>query len=668
VRFKATSLLSALLIILGLGAVPASGARADVDTSLPITSFGQIVADTAHGHAYLFISQASGGTILVTDLDGNTVTTISGQHGLAGMALSADGGTLYAALATDHAVSAISVATLKETARYSLGAGNTPAGLAVQRGKIWVSYTDSNPVNPGAIGEIDPGAATPFTAGALPGAWLLAPQIAADPADSGVVVANLPGRGEAVVASYDVSTDPVTVYAQPTDLGGCAGDLESGNLAVIPGGASFLLPCLTDPVYDTKTLSQSANPYAGGLLLDFAMAPTGTVAMGNNAVLPGQPDVFTYPQGGGAAQGSYVLETNAGRSLAFGLHHFAWSADGSELFVVLETDSALVSVPTTYALHVLYPPKISTAITLRYASAPIGQQFTLVGTFSAGGGAQTVGVPVTVTRTGPGGAVKRLAATTTAGGIFKITDVLTAMGTYRYTASYAGTSTTAPATSTPPITLTAYKNRPVLRVSVSPSPVSYQARVTVTAHLGPTSDSRVVSIYAQPAGGSRRLLKAGPVNSTGNLSLTQVLTRNTTYIVTFAGDARDVPVIAAVLAGVRARVSEAISGYYGTERLGGITYRLYHRTAKLLAAIAVTPNKHGQCFELEAQDDGHGWEPNATTGCGHLNSASKGTGFLTLTKASLGVPYRVRADFIESTKDTSNVNGDSGWLYFIVEK
>src|SRR6516162_11696987 len=130
--------MAVLAAALGLAAAPAGIARADVVAQLPIQNEYQIVADTAHGH--LFISQrsfsSSDDSILVTDLDGNPVTTISGENGVEGLALSPDGTTLYAALTTGDAVSAISTTTLQETARYPLPAGYAAYSMAPQSGMI----------------------------------------------------------------------------------------------------------------------------------------------------------------------------------------------------------------------------------------------------------------------------------------------------------------------------------------------------------------------------------------------------------------------------------------------------------------------------------------------------------------------------------------------------
>src|SRR4051812_21813845 len=79
-----------------------------------------MAVDAAHQH--IFFSQGNGSTgILVTDLSGTPITTIADEPGATGLALSADGGTLYAALADGDVIAAIDTATLTESARYPTG-------------------------------------------------------------------------------------------------------------------------------------------------------------------------------------------------------------------------------------------------------------------------------------------------------------------------------------------------------------------------------------------------------------------------------------------------------------------------------------------------------------------------------------------------------------------
>jgi streptogramin lyase len=108
--------------------------------SLPISSYYQMMVDAAHGHILISQGSSSQNGILVTDLSGQVITTITGQSGVAGMVLSTGGFTLHAALSAGDAVTAISTATLAQTASYPLPAGDSPFNVAVQSGKVWVSY------------------------------------------------------------------------------------------------------------------------------------------------------------------------------------------------------------------------------------------------------------------------------------------------------------------------------------------------------------------------------------------------------------------------------------------------------------------------------------------------------------------------------------------------
>jgi hypothetical protein len=180
-------------------------------------------------------------------------------------------------------------------------------------------------------------------------------------------------------------------------------------------------------------------------------------------------------------------------------------------------------------------------------------------------------------RTAPGGAVKTLTATTTATGVYSATDTLNGHS--------------------------------------DPQTVAYKAKVTLTAHLGTTHSKRTVGIYEQLPNGTERLLKTGAVNAAGNLATTVTMTQNQTFSAVFPGDAEDLSVTAYDVIHVRPVVTASISGYARTIKVAGVTYRVYHHTARLTAALAATPNKHGECFKLEAQSNAGSWDPNVTTAC-----------------------------------------------------
>jgi hypothetical protein len=206
-------------------------------------------------------------------------------------------------------------------------------------------------------------------------------------------------------------------------------------------------------------------------------------------------------------------------------------------------------------------------------------------------------------------------------------------------------------------------------MSASAATYFYDSTVHVTARLGATDTNRTVSIYAQPAGGVRTLLRTGRVTASGTLTASYVAARSTTFTAAFSRDAKYEARIVTRSIGVHAKVSATISGYYASRKVGSESYRLYHPAARLAAAITVAPDKSGQCVALQAQEYlDNAWRAASVSDCGALNKSSKGSGYLTLTHAVLDRYYRVRADYVRSSKDTSNLSAASGWLSFIVEK
>jgi hypothetical protein len=659
VRSKGMLIMAAVAGILSLVATPASMARADVVAQLPIKNEYQVVADTAHGH--LFISQGTftlgqgsynDDYILVTDLNGSPVATIDNEGGVEGMALSPDGSTLYAALTTGDAVSAISTTTLTETARYPVG---FPAySVAVQSGRIWVSFRDTAAAV-SEIGAIDPANVNSF-APAVPDNWPgLPPQIAADPSDTGVLLTSSVGTSPPTVASFNVSNPAaVTMIASSEAIGGCP---AWHGLAVAPGGATFL--CDGVP-YSTADMSQQGYLWAGAVA---AIAPNGTVAAGNAETSQnptGAPDLYIYPS---ATAGSYQTAYSLEGPNSY-LTDLTWSADSSRLFAVIaSTDSS--GTPVSYTLRGLYPPRASTTLTLSGPASGKGDgSATLTGELTANL-APLAGAKVTVTRTGTGTATERLTTTTSANGTFTVHDAYPKVTSYTYTAGYAGDAANAPATAAP-VTVTATRITAALALSSNTNPAGYGARVTVTAHLGTTYTGRTVSIYATPADGAKKLLKTGKVSASGNLAVGVALTRATTFSAVFPGDARYAPRTVTLAVGVQAKVTAALGGYFTSTRIAGTVYRVYHHTATLKDSVTVTPNKRGQCVELQVQKySADAWHTSATTDCAALNSASKAT---LSVKLSANARYRVRAYYVHSSKDTTNVSTYGAWLYYQVVK
>jgi hypothetical protein len=442
-----------------MAALASGSARADTVTSIPVLSnLQQTVADSTAG--YLFLSAYNGG-IVVTDLTGAYVATLEQGAGVKGLAVSADGSTLYAAITLGgnaDSVAAIDVSTVTNPVPtqnfYPLAATDLPDALAVQSGVLWVSYADSTATNPGAIGDFPltanvPGTFAPATATSN---WAAAPDLAADPSDTGVLVAVLPNTDPTLAATYNTTTVPATTIAAPASLGSATSTcFYESQLAVVPGGAHFLAACTgtaSTQVYSTADLSAATpakyvttHPAAGA-----AVDADGTVAVAsfNN---PGTVDIYkadgtllnAVALGADALGNSYTLVYPNG---------LAWldPPAGPELAVVTQDAAA-----ANESVRVISNPELPrAALTLRGpGSAVHGRAFTLNGTLTmTNGAALPAGGTLSVTRTGPSGPPVVLPAPVVGTtGSFTVSDTPAGTGSYTYAAAYSGVTGAAAAAS-----------------------------------------------------------------------------------------------------------------------------------------------------------------------------------------------------------------------------
>jgi hypothetical protein len=359
VRFRRIAPVVVLAAATGLAGFQSAPAHAATGIGLPLNNAYQVVADTAHGH--VFISQGPGtgdgaGTalpIVVTNLSGTEVATIG--DGAWGMALSPDDQTLYAA--TGDTVTAFSTATLQPTATYQ--APGQTYGVAIQSGRLWVTYQSAGWDLVGGINLADPQA--PWDS--VPAQRYDKPPaaISADPSDGGtLVVSGDAVAGGPATATYNVS-DPsaVTQIASSTSL-----TCGSADLSVLPGGATFL--CAGYP-YSTATLageSTSANPGIGAT----AVTSDGTIAaMGDEfvEVLPavGAEPTATYVKWWGLLPPSFGADNAIPESIG-------WSASGQQLFAVVLSTNA--HGDNAYSLLTLSPfTTVPAPVTLTSSAASV---------------------------------------------------------------------------------------------------------------------------------------------------------------------------------------------------------------------------------------------------------------------------------------------------------
>jgi hypothetical protein len=679
VRFQATLMTTALAGIAVLGALMAPGAdaaalapgstqaaaaavAAAAGGALPIAGFHEMVADVATGH--LFFSRGARGkdasdTIVVTSLSGRLVRTIAGQTGVEGIALSPDGSTLYAALAGRDAVSAINTSSLEVTGLYPLASGDSPYDVAVESGRVWVSYTNSDGSFVGAVNYNDVPSPSAFTPLVLPSSFSSAPRLFADPDNSGELVASVPGTELATVASYDVATSPVTMWHAPAALGSC---VSPADLAIVPGGNSFILSCgSAQQEYNTYTFAETRRYLSGSGQDAVAVAPNGTIALGARTA----PNVTVFRPGAKTPVNRF---SRTGYQVGLAQSGLAWSASGGTLFAVYEYPVLKNGGVSSHSFKVFAyqdPERTASTITLRgTGSAVIGHRVSLTGRLTLSVGALPARTTVTFTRRQAGSpVVVRWTRIVSSRGYFSLTNTPPSPGSYTYTAGYAGTSALAPTSATRRVVITRLASH--LTLSVSAGTVNYRSAVTVTAHLNKALAGQIALIYAQSFGSKvKHLLAIGLTNSRGAFSVRYVPTYSTTFTAVFRGSSEYQAATARRTVLVRAGVGESISGYTGSAYVGTTLYRIYQQTNTLDAASAVVPDEKG-CVAFQIEENAGGrWQEDTTSGCIKLTAAGRAS-----MKYGLGdVPggqFRIRADF-RRAKDTTNVNGDSGWSYFLV--
>jgi YVTN family beta-propeller protein len=502
-------------LLTAVGVQPASAAG---PVSLPISSYYQMAVDAAHGHIFISQGSSSQNGILVTDLTGQVVTTITGQTGVVGIALSPDGSTLYAALSGADAVTAISTATLTQTASYPLPAGDSPFNVAVQSGKVWVSYNNTASLYQSGVGYFDPSAASPsLQAPANMTGWIGAPQIAADPEDTGVLVAVGTGTGGTGLASYDTAADPVSTIAGSP--GSSPPICQEEDLAVAPGGAEFAVACHTNPadnVYSTSSLSLLSS-LSGFAYPSFpnsvAYDSAGDIAAGsfNNLYTP---DLYIYPQGSATAVNAYDMYSLGTQGGILEPRGLAWMPDGSQLFGVL-------SVGTSFALAVIQNPTVpqqdptSTAVTYCANQViAVGQAETCyaVVTDATPGGTTPTGV-VTFTSDTSGGSFSSSSCTLSpdqtlaqAACAVTYTPGQIGSGTQTITANYSGDSHHLASSGQASLVVTPHYTSTA--VNCSPDTVAVGQATSCTATVqdntypSPTTPTGVVTFTSDTSGGS----------------------------------------------------------------------------------------------------------------------------------------------------------------------
>ncbi|MFC5674245.1 YncE family protein [Streptomyces incanus] len=652
VRRRSISIATALAVILSsaaLAAGAASPAAADSAKVLPVKSVGDIVVDGTHQRVY--VSDPTGGKIVVADYSGTVKATLTGLSGVTGLALSADSGQVYAAVKNGNRIVSVETKTYTRTASYPVG--TAPGDLEVVDGRIWFAHgTD--------FGSLDVSGAEPVVRLAQRGDvdfyGAFGMFLAADPAVPGVLVAGNGGD----LAVYDVSADGAALRVK--------GDMDTAvkQLDLTPDGGQ-VLTSWGDPGYGYGIGAYSANDLTElpGYPIDaypnaVRVAPDGSVAGGSFSWY--DPDVHIHRPGDPVPVREYDFPNTGNSSGADTLVDgaLAWAPDASRVFAVS------VNTYGTYTLRALTDP--TKELPTLKVSAPTkserAKKLTVTGKLTSKK-TPAAGTSLKVTRTDletPGG--KALAAVKTkADGSFSFTDTPTVGGKVTYKVSYAGDATHASASGSDAVEVS--RKATALSLNNNGKLYAYGKDLTFTAHLGTTYKNRTVAIYADPFGSDKpkKLLKKAKVNSKGNLSAVVDMTRDTTVTAVFDGDARYASKTVKSTAYARAKVSTTVSKHYKTGKIGSTTYHYFRK--KTDPVFTTTMNYYTgrkQRFQLQVYYQGSWYD----SGSEYFALGTNGKSAVKLeAPGESGIRARMRSSYVNgSSGDTVNSTTHGAWKYF----
>lgn len=644
---SAATALAVLFSSAALVAGTAGTAAADSSKVLPVSSVGDMVVDGVHQK--IFISDPTGGKLVVTDYTGTVLATLPDLPGVRGLEISADSSRVYAAVTGRGEIVSVNTETPSEVVAYDLGEAENPSDLAIAGGRIWFGYGVPGTSN---IGSLDLAGTEPAVALAQGKGWYSSPLLGSDPAAPNVLAV-----GDSALAVYDVSTGAATLKADK-DVG--LSNLREidvtpdGKQVVASSGAPYHHPAFsTEDLSEVTRYTSTAYPNA------VAIAPDGTVAGGTDSSY--DADVHVFKPGTTTPVRQYNFPNTGNTSGGDGLvpGALAWAPDNGKLFAVSQNSYG------TNSLRVFdEPTKSAPAVTVRApATAPVLKALTVTGTVTA-----TVplpaGTPLSVTRydvEAPQGkplGTKALGAN----GTFSFADTPTAAGNVTYKVAYAG-GTTHSAASGSALVKVAH-NRTTLRLDRNGSLVNYGTNLTYTATLGATYKSRVVEIWADPWGPEpKRLLKRGTVNSVGKLSATMWMNRDTTVTAVFAGDARTAYVSAKSGVYTKAGVSTSLSRHYKWTKIGTTWYQTYRQTADPLITTwhNAYPGRHTRLdVHFYYQGVWHDLGPEYFALDAHGRSYVQLDG-----DGAAGMRLRVRSAYIDGAAgDNVNATSYGPWKYF----
>ncbi|WP_335940328.1 Ig-like domain repeat protein [Streptomyces sp. PTD5-9] len=649
-RIRALPAAIALAVLCSSAVLTAAPASADSTRPVAISDVEDTVVDGLHQR--LYFSDRYANKIVVTDHTGRVVTAITGLAGVRDLELSPDSGTLYAAVQDADRIVAIDTATLTRTAEYPTGEKTRPSRLAYADGRLWFGYGEQWAAG---LGSVDVTAETPAVTLDLAAGHRFSgpPDLYASPNNPGTLLALDPHISSAPIVVYDISsgTPAIRVSAQKGGFYHDAALTPDGRSVVVAGpGSRALTEYRLSDLEEVRTYPVRDQPET------VSVAPDGTVAA---TVLDTGDlgDTYVFPRGG---DGPASVRNLSHAWMPWPGHAMNWSADGAKLFV-------LTGYGSDTRFHVVDEPRkyVGTLTVDAPATAARAKPLTVKGSLTTGL-PLPAGTPLAVTRTDMESPKGKSLGTKPLGakGAFSFTDTPPAGGKVTYKVTYAGDAAHTPVTASDTVDVS--RATPALTLNNNGKAYDYGKSVAFTAHLGTTYKNRDVEIWADPFGADKpkKLVKSGKVNSSGNLSVTLSMTRDTAVTAVFKGDSRYAARSVKSTAYARVKVSTALSKHYKTGRIGSVKYHYFRKNTDVIATTTMSYVKgRKQRLQLQVYYRGK-WYDGGTE---YFRLGGNGKSAVNLGHSGKsGVRARVRSSYIDpGSGDSVNTTTHGAWKYFV---
>ncbi|MEU4483648.1 Ig-like domain repeat protein [Streptomyces purpurascens] len=461
-RRLAATLSAALFAGTGLtvAAAPAAHAAAsDAVAKLPISSYSALAVDNVHQRVFVADSNVgyylNSGTIAVYTFEGERLTTLTtNQAHVSGLAVSADGNTLYAGLR--DRIDAFDTTTYQRTTVASANTDTCGREVAQSGGQLYFTTPYASSTSQCATAET-------HLDGIVNGAhtrtgWNDSGDLLLEAGAGDRMLMGQPLNAKAAdpfLAVYDTSDGALVRNAARRFADGQGnGALNLKDLAFSADGGKVALADATagTRLLSTGDLSDAATGYRalpeGATASAVAFSGDGKYIARGASATGAVPDLLVQPAdpGDSTTPLEFVFEgsLDGDRVVPRGMK---WSADGSRLFAVTTNAAG-----GQYWLHIIKPPAVqydarfTGGLTHSPGQAVAGEPLAVRGKLEHDGPAPAEPLKVKATRTDASGTHDLGTATVKADGTFTVLDEPDRLGEATYTVSYLGDLTHRPAT------------------------------------------------------------------------------------------------------------------------------------------------------------------------------------------------------------------------------